>query len=191
MARHSLYPNSITINYTTNGHSHKQVLPIKQVSFTDPGWTVQVRVGSNIEWGAAVDQYALLMAGLIADTDSIDSAELFSYEATDAPGIFLDAHPIDQVGVNIGTAQPWTQLVMPFKTTGGTQLRLTVLEGVTGSDAKNTFAAETDALLCDYMEYILGDDDFIITRGGDFPLVSLGWTSKINDKLREKYFLDV
>lgn len=190
MARHSLFPNSITINYTTNGHSHKQVLPVGVVGGSSPGWTVPVRVGSPIDWRTAVEQYALVMAGLISDADSIDSAELYTYEATDAPAEFIGAHPIDQVGLSIGAAQPFVQIVMPFKAVGGTSLRLTVLEGVTGEDAKNSFAAETDVLLCDYLEYVLGDDNFIKTRGGDFPIISLGWTSKTNDKLREKYFLD-
>lgn len=191
MARHSLFPNSITINYTTNGHSHKQVLPTGAISGTSPGWLLPIRSGSPLDWRTAVEQYALIMAGLISDADSIDSAELYTYEATDAPGVFIGAHPLDQVGTNIGAAQPFVQLVMPFKALGGTSCRLTVLEGVTGADAKNSFAAETDALLCDYLEYVLSNDNFIKTRGGDFPIISLGWTSKVNDKLREKYFLDV
>lgn len=191
MPRHSLFPNSITINYTTNGHSHKQVLPTGAIAGSAPGWTVPVRSGSPIDWRTAVDQYALVMAGLISDADTIDSAELYTYEATDAPAVFIGAHPIDQPGLAVGAAVPFTQVVMPFKAVGGTSVRLTVLEGYILPDDRNTFAGETDALLCDYLEYVLSNDNFIKTRGGDFPIISLGYTSKINDKLREKYFLDV
>lgn len=191
MPRHSLFPNSITINYTTNGHSHKQVLPIGAISGSSPGWLVPVRVGSPIDWRTVVEQYALVMAGLIADTDTIDSAELYDYEATTAPASFIGAHPIDQVGLAAAAAEPFVQTVFPFKAIGGTSVRLTILEGWIDPDEKDTFAGTADALVCDYLEYVLGDDDFIKTRGGDFPIISLGYTSKVNDKLREKYFLDV
>ena len=190
MARHSLFPNSVTILYTTNGHAHRQVLPVGAVAGSAPGWTLPVRVGSPIDWRTLVAQYALVMSGLISDADTIDSAELYTYEATDAPAEFLAAHPLDQAGTSVNAPVEFSQIVMPFKAVGGTSLRLTVLEGVTGEDAKNSFAAETDGGLCDYLEYVLGDDNFIKTRGGDFPIISLGWVSKENDKLRKKYFLN-
>jgi len=191
MARHSLFPNSVTINYTTNGHAHKQVLPTGVVAGSAPGWTLPVRTGSPLDWRTAVEQYAALLAGIISDADTIDSAELYTYEATNSPAEFLAAHPLDIAGGNLGSPVEFSQAVFPFKAIGGTQLRLTVLEGVNPEDYKNTFAGESDPDNCALMTYILGDDDFIKTRGGDFPLISLGITTKENDKLRKRYFLNV
>lgn len=189
MARHSLFPNSITINYTSNGHAHKQSLPIGVIAGSSPAWTVPVRVGSPLDWRDAVEQYATLYAALFDSSSTIDSADLFTYEATDSPAEFIASHPLSIAGSNVAAAQPWTQLVMPFKGIGGSFIRLTAIEAVVPADSKETFAGIAVAYLCDLLEYVLGDDDFIITRGGTFPLVSLGYTSKINDKLRRRYLV--
>jgi len=190
MARHSLFPNSITINYSSNGHSHKQVLPTGVVAGSAPAWTLPVRVGSPIDWRTCVEQYAALYAGLFDESSTIESADLYTYEATDSPAEYLASHPLNVVGTNAAAAVAWSQLVMPFKSIGGNQLRLTAIEGVVPVNSKETFAGIPVAYLCDYLEYVLGDDDFIITRGGTFPAISLGYTSKINDKLRKRYLLD-
>lgn len=190
MARHSLFPNSITINYTSNGHAHKQVLPISAVRFDDPGWSLLQRDGTYIEWTAGVDAYVVLLADLLDTSSSIDSAELFDYEATESPAIFLDAYEIGEPGTDIGTASEWDQVVMPFKATGGTSLRLTIMEGTIPPDLRETLGGTTIPQFAALAGFILGDDDWIITRGGTFPQISLGFTSKENDKLRERYFLD-
>lgn len=190
MARHSLFPNSISINYTTNGHSHKQVLPVGAIAGSSPGWTLPVRGGGTVDWRDAVDDYALLLAALIDDVDSIDSADLYSYEATDAPAEFIASHTIGLSGTSAAAAKPWTQVVFPFKSIGGNALRLTLMEGIMDPDDRQTFASSTFPAACALMEFVLSVDDWIITRGGTFPSTPLGFTTKINDKLRKRYLLD-
>jgi hypothetical protein len=189
MARHSLFPNSITINYTSNGHPHKQVLPIGAITGSSPAWEVPLKAGAPMDWRDAVEIYAAVFAQLFSDVDSIDSADLFTYEATDSPAEFLASHPLNQAGLNIAAAQPWTQIVFPFKSIGGNSLRLTAVEQVNPADLKGTFAATINAEICQYLEWVLSDDNFIITRGGTFPTVSLGYTTKVNDKLRRRYLV--
>jgi len=190
MARHSLFPNSISINYTTNDHSHKMVLPVGVVAGSAPGWTLPVRGGGTVDWRDAVDDFALLLAAFTDDVDSIDSADLYTYEAVDAPAEFLASHTIGQSGTSVSAAKPWVQVVFPFKAVGGNSLRLTYVEGVMDPDDRQTFASSAFAPACAVMEFILGTDDWIITRGGTFPSTSLGFTSKINDKLRKRYLLN-
>lgn len=190
MARHSLFPNSITINYTSNGHSHKMVLPVAAISGSAPGWLLTARNDSAVDWRDAVDDFAVLMAAMMDDADSVDSADLYTYEATDGPAEFLASHVIGQSGTSVSATKPWVQVVFPFKAPGNTQLRLTVMEGVMDPDDRQTFASSAYAPACAIMEFILGSDDWIITRGGDYPTTALGFTTKINDKLRKAYLLN-
>jgi len=190
MARHSLFPNSITIHYTSNAHGHAMVLPVGVVAGSAPGWTLPVRVGSPVDWRDAVDDFALLLAPVFDTGSSIDYAELFTYEATDSPAEFLAARTLDVAGTNVGSAQPFVQAVFPFKALGGTSLRLTMLESVAGANVHVPYTSIVSGY-SDIADFILSDDDWIITRGGDFPFVSLGMTTKVNDKLRKRYLLDI
>lgn len=190
MPRHSLFPNSITINYSSNGHPHKQILPIQAVTPAGGSWNVTQRDDSDIDWKDAVDNLVALYAPLFTSADSFDTAELFDYEATEAPAIFLASYTIGVVGTGIGTTQDFNQAVFPFKATGGTSLRLTLMESTIVEDSRASYGGIVLADICDLLDFILGDTDFIITRGGTFPTSSLGVTSKENDKLRERYFLD-
>lgn len=187
MARHSLFPNSITINYTSNGHTHKQQLPVGAVTPSGSSWTLPTRSGGSVDWKTAVDALVVLTKPFFPAAASLDSADLFDYEATDAPASFLDSHAIGVAGTDAGTVKPWIQTVMPFKAIGGTILRFTLVETVIEADVKHTYAGSA-APFCALMDFILGSSDWIITRGGTFPSVSLGYVTKINDKLRKRYF---
>lgn len=189
MPRHSLFPNSITIHYTTNDHDHNMTIPVGVVAGSAPGWTIPVRVGSPVDWRDAMDDFAALLAPTINTGDSIDYAELFTYEATDSPAEFLAAHVINVAGTGVEAAQPFVQAVYPFKAVGGNSLRLTVLEGIVTVDA-HLPQAGVNPPFSDIIDFILSDDDWLITRGGTYPTVSLGLTTKVNDKLRKRYLLD-
>lgn len=189
MPRHSLFPNSITIHYTTNSHDHTMVLPVGAVSGSAPGWLLPTRDSSTVDWRTAVEDFALLLAAILSDNDSIDYAELFTYEATGSPAEFLAAHTIDQDGLNVLSAVDFAQVVYPFKAIGGNSVRLTVLESINGIDQHLPYSALGSGNV-DIADFILSDDDWIITRGGTYPNVSLGMTTKINDKLRKRFLLD-
>lgn len=191
MPRHSLFPNSVTLHYTTNDHDHTMVLPTGAVSGSAPAWLLPTRDASTVDWRTAVEAFAVLLASLMDDVDSVDYAELFTYEATGSPAEFIAAHTIDQLGTSAAIAQAWVQAVFPFKSIGGNSLRLTLLEGIIIKDQHVPYSGLADADLEALVDFILGDDDWIITRGGTFPQVSLGMTTKTNDKLRERYLLDV
>jgi hypothetical protein len=169
MARHSLFPNSITIHYTTNAHDHLMVLPVGVVAGSAPGWTLPVRTGSPVDWRDAVDAFALLLASIIKTDGSFDYAELFTYEATDSPAEFLAAHTIDQDGLSSSSTVPFVQSVFPFKAVGGNSLRLTVLEGVNAANIHQPYSSVPDDGNKDILDFILSDDDWIITRGGTYP----------------------
>lgn len=190
MPRHSLFPNSITYHYTTNGHPHNMTLPVGVVAGSAPGWTLPTRDGGTVDWRTAVDAFAALLAEVMNTGDSIDYAELFTYEATNSPAEFLASHPIDIAGGSASAPVEFAQAVLPFKAIGGTSFRLTLLEFIMAIDEKRSYAGLDSAELTAIVDFILSDDDWIITRGGTFPLVSLGMTTKINDKLRKHFLLD-
>lgn len=191
MPRNSLFPNSITIHYTSNGHQHNMDLPVGVVGGSAPNWTLPVRSGAPVVWMDAIDTWAALISGLFHTTDSIDYADLFTYEAPTSSPEFLATHLIGQAGINATADAPWVQLVAPFKAPGNTSMRLTLLEGVEPPNAKLSYADVPASTLKDILDFVLSDDDWIITRAGTFPLASLGITTKVNDKLRKKFLLDV
>lgn len=189
MARHSLFPNSIAILYNSNFHNHRMMLPVLSVTPAGASWTLETRDSSAIDWKDAVDAFADILKTFFPVTGSVDSAELYDYESTTAPAVFLDAHEIGVLGTDGGTPLDFGQIVMPFKATGGTSLRLTVMEPDIAVDSRQSFGGAAFAPFCDLAEFVLSDDDWIITRGGTFPSVSLGYTTKENDQLRKRYFL--
>jgi len=190
MPRHSLFPNSIHLKYTSNGHSHRQVLPIAAVTPSGASWDVTLRDSTAVDWKAAIDSYVAVLLDFFGTTDSIDSAELYDYEATDSPGIFMAAYDIGEAGTSVSAATDFTQIVFPFKALGGFSLRLSLMETIFEPDLRVSYGGDADARTIALMDFVLGSSDFIITRGGTYPSTSLGHTSKINDKLRERYFLD-
>lgn len=188
MARHSLFPNSILIKYTSNGHAHRQMLPISAITPVGDSWTVPQRDGGDIDWTAAVDLWAAVIADFFFTGDSIDSAELYDYEASESPGIFLASYDISLAATGANAIVPWSQVVFPFKASGGFSMRTTLMECALTLDEKNSFGGTTIPWFCGLMEFIMSDDDFIITRGGTFPSSTLGYVTKENDKLRKRYF---
>lgn len=190
MARHSLFPNSITIHYTANGHSHNMTLPVAAISGSAPGWLLTQRDDSTVDWRDAVDEFAVLCEALYPTGASFDYAELFTYEATDSPAEFLAAHTIDLAADGGGSSAPYVQVVFPFKATGGNSLRLTLLESTAAANQHTPYASLATGY-SQIAEFLLSSDDWIITRGGTYPTVSLGITSKVNDKLRKRYLLDI
>jgi len=190
MPKHSLFPNSITIHYTTNGHDHNMNIPVGAVSGSAPGWLLPTKDGGTVDWRTATQDFAELLADLISTSDSIDYADLFTYEATDGPAEFLASEPLDVAGTVVGAARDYVQAQFPFKAVGGNFLRLTLLEPVIDADLHLSYAQLAGAGELALVDFILSDDDWLITRGGTFPLVSLGMTTKVNDKLRKRYLLN-
>lgn len=190
MARHSLFPNSITIHYNSNGHDHLMVLPVGAVTGSAPGWLLPTQDSGTVDWRTAVDDFCTLLAAAFDSSSSFAYAELFTYEATNAPAEFLAAHTIDIAGSSISTAKDFVQTVFPFKGLGGLQLRLTLLESVIDADQHVPASATGFTPADDIIDFVLSTENWLLTRGGAFPAVSLGFTSKVNDKLRKRYLLD-
>lgn len=188
MARHSLFPGFIKITYTSNTHVHHQVLPIG----ADPtpvgdSFTIPTRGSGAVDWTVAVDEWAALLAGILCGEASIDLAELYNFEAEPGPADFLQAYEVAVVGTHGGTAVPFAQAVFPFKGAGGTSLRVTILEGSEPPEIHVPVSGLGGADLA-LVNFVLSDDDFIVTRAGGFPSVSLGMVTKTNDVLRKRYF---
>lgn len=188
LARHSLFPGFIKFRYTSNTHVHHQVLPIA----ADPtpsgdSYTIPKRSGGSVDWQDAADAWAILLAALLGDDGSVELAELYNFEAEPGPADFLAAHPLDVAGSGGGAAVPWVQVVMPFKGVGGTQLRITTLEGNTPANIHDPYSILAPPYTT-MIDFVLGADDWIVTRAGGYPTVSLGLITKINDQLRKRYF---
>ena len=189
MPSHSLYPGFIRLHYTSNGHPHRQVLPVN----ADPtpsgdSYTIPTKASGSVDWQTAIAAWAALVAANLDTDSSVDFAELYNFEAFPGPGDFLQAVAIGIAGTAAGANTPFSQIVFPFKGVGGLSLRPYIMEQVTAPDQKGFLASDMFAGRVDLMNFVLSDDDWIALRGGGFPTVSLGWVSKVNDQLRKRYF---
>lgn len=188
MAKHSLYPGYVKIAYTSNGHPHLQVLPIGD----DPtpvgdSFTIPTRGSGAVDWQTAVTSFVTLEAALMDDAASFNSAELYNFEAFPGPADFLQGMTLDVSGTDPSAPVPYAQIVFPFKAAASAAVRPSLMESVVPVDQHVSYAASTGDFTT-LMDFILSDDDWIVTRGGSFPTVSLGYVTKTNDKLRKRYF---
>lgn len=188
MAKHSLYPGFVKIHYTSNAHPHVQVLPIgDDPTPSGDSFTIPTRGSGAVDWQTAVTDFVTLEAALMDDASNFSSAEIYNFEAFPGPADFLQGFSLNIDGTAAGAAVAYAQMVMPFKGTASSAVRPSLMESVEPTDTRYSYA---DAGVPEraILDYILGDDDWIVTRGGSFPTVSLGFVTKINDKLRKRYF---
>lgn len=188
MAKHSLYPGFVKVHYTSNAHPHVMVLPIN----ADPtpsgdSYTIPTRSSGAVDWQDAVTALVTLLAPMFDGASNFSAAELYNFEAFPAPADFLQGFSLDVDGSSDDPAVAYAQLVMPFKGVGSTAVRPSLMECVIPTDVHSSYA---DAGVSEkaILDFILSADDWIVTRGGGFPTVSLGYVTKINDKLRKRYF---
>lgn len=188
MPRHSLFPGFIKIAYTSNGHPHTQVLPIND----DPtpagaSFTIPTRAAGAVDWQTAVTAWANLLKVLMDDTASLDSAELYNYEAFPGPADFLQAMTVGVAGTSSSPPVAYAQCVFTFKGTAGSAVRPTVNESTIPVDQKVPYASLSSPEKA-VVDFVLSDDDWIAMRGGGFPSAFKFEVTKTNDKLRKKYF---
>src|SRR6266704_1422337 len=162
MARHSLFPAFMRFTYTSNSHVHHQVLPLKADPFTwDTDPQIQLRDASHIPWTDGADDWAAILAAILCGEASVDLAELSNFEAEPGPAEFLAAYELGVAGTHAGSPVEFAQAVFPFKGVGGTQLRVTILEGSEPTEihVPSSGLGGGDAAL---VAFVLGDSDFLV-----------------------------
>lgn len=191
MAQNSLYPGFVKIKYSSNSHTHYQVLPVLPVSFgvgTEP--TFETATGAPVAMNAAIDAYIAIVDNLFTDTSSFVIAEFWHYPSPESDPMFYYVYEIGAPGAGVGTVSAYSQLVVSLRTALGGYLKLYFMEVVQGIVAKDDypFSNVTVAALTAYLTD--GDTGWVVGRDGGFPISGLRALTKVNDALRKKYVLN-
>jgi hypothetical protein len=186
-----LAPGWVQLNYVSNGHLHKAILPtsfsLTPTSGVEP--TLNTRNGTGTLAGTCVTAYVGKLLAFFNTADLFTSYEVYHKPTPSSPPAFIWADNLNTAGTASTADTPANEGVFTFKTTTAGGLRLYLMENILGTNHKTPLpgtAGSPGALLTDY---ILGPSDWIIGRNNQFPMAGLWLTTKLNDSLRRKYLL--
>lgn len=190
MAANSLSPGYVVFNYTSNGHTHKQTVPVIPVAPAGPATNLRDSSGASQLWTSFTADWVLLLKPFFHTTDSIDSAEMWTQASPSSVPLLQDTQSIGAAGTSASPDVPWSQLKMSFKTTLGGKAFVQLMEGITGADSKllpPTYGGATG--IAAFLSYLTGASACPVGRDGAYIARAVLAVSKINDTLRKKYLV--
>jgi hypothetical protein len=191
MALNSLSPAWIQLNYTSNGHQHRAILPCKP----NGGWvagfepSLQKKDTTDIDATAAVAAYWNVAKPFFNTSSTLDSYYAYSRPTPSDPPEFIYTAPIGLAGTSAFATVPGVETVISFKTSLLGGLKLYLMEAVLAANIKTPLPTPLDAATLAFTDYVIGDDGWITGRNNQFPLAPLFLTTKLNDYYRRKYLL--
>lgn len=190
MTINSLYPGFVKFTYTGNLHSHLQVLPVKP-TISGSTWALDKVLGGTYDpWTDGIDAYVVLFKACLKTTDGCARAELWTMLTSDADPEFREAYDIDVDGTNGGSVAPFSQLVINHRTDGGGLLRWYVMEGAGYTVDGRDLAPLNASTFKSVSDFLIASTGFVFGRDGTRPISAIAATTKTNDALRKKYFIN-
>lgn len=191
MPSNGLPPAWVQLNYTSNGHQHRALLPCAISGAVIAGTEPEIvrKVGSPDLAGVVVGEYANIVKQAFNTGSTIDSYFVFSQPTPTSVPVFVWSDVLGIAGTSASALQPGGEMVVTFKTPHPGGLKIYLMETVFTFNIKQAQPIAGPSFQRDLTDYITGDDDWIIGRNGDFPLIPLFLTTKLNDHLRRKYLL--
>lgn len=190
MARNSLYPGFVRINYHANGHRHSLVQPVSPALVAGV-WTLNKPDGGSYNpWTLGVTAFVTIMKAIYDPAAVIDNAELFTLASPTASPVFEDAVTLNISGTEAAAPVPWGQLVFTLRLAGGGIMRPYFMESTVPVDqriAPGSWAAD----FAGNGAFYLTSANYVWGRELAAPIVGIWATSKTNDELRRKDFLDL
>lgn len=192
MAQNSLYPGFVKLKYSSNTHTHFQVLPVLYDANPDPGDEPVFLTRNNTPVGmdTAVAAYIALIDNLFPAESSFIIAENWFYPTPESDPVFTYVMELGDTGASGTGVFANGQLVVSFRTFAGGILKLYFMETVTGLATKDDFPFANSAVdaLADYL--CSAATGWIVGRDGSHPISGLRALSKTNDALRKKFVLN-
>lgn len=188
MARNSLAPGFLKIFYTAQGHAHIMVLPVNPVAPAGNATNLLDSGGASQLWTAAVADIVLFLKGLLATTDTIDTAEIWTQASPTSVPIFQASMTVGVAGTVSSTGTPYVQLRMSFRTSAGGRAVFQVMEPVFVPDTVSSaplYGGNTH--LQAVLSYISGNSSVIWGRDNHYIASGIKAVTKVNDTLRKKY----
>lgn len=188
---HSLAPGWVNLFYNSNGHDHKQTIPVAVSGTPTPGTNMMLdpSVGSPISDATFVAALVAVLKPFFAAASHFDRFESWYKATADSDPIFIFGDAIDEDGTAAGAALPAGEGVLSWRCGDGSLLRMYLMEPAVTQDEKLSIPAQSTGPVHNLDVYVRGNSSPIISRKNGDPIVGINWTTKRNDKLRKKYLL--
>lgn len=192
MAQNSLYPGFVKIKYSSNGHIHHQVLPVKADTHA-PGEEPEFLLRDNanvVLMSTAVDAYIALIDNAFNTTDSFIVAEYWNIASVDADPVFEYAYEIGATGAAVAADIPNSQMCISLRTSAGGLLKLYLMETGFATNLKDDYPFSNSSVAAITAYLCATSTGWVVGRDGTYPISPLRMLTKVNDALRKKYVLN-
>lgn len=191
MTAHDLYPSWIKFRYTSNGRTKHAIYPCSIESDPIPGIEPDLltRGSGNVAATACMAAWCAAINDSFNTSDSFDSYEVYHKGTVDGPTVFLYGAALGLPGINPTADQAYVEAVWTFKTPESGGLKIYLMETILGADQKIPLPVPANPVVNNINAFVMSDDNFIIGRNNNMPLLPLFCTTKQNDFYRRKYKL--
>lgn len=190
MTIHDISPGFIIVFYSSNGHSHKHIIPIKNPIDTGGGeYSVDTKAASGVDVDTAMGLWATAVKPLLFTGSTLLYWELWTKASPTADPIFRETGDLSVVGTNGAAAIAMSQFVASYRTALGGTGKFTLMETAMPLNVV-TKPTYTGAFLTLYT-YLTGSGSIYAGRDEGYPVSIPKMITKINDALRKKYLLNV
>jgi len=190
MPIHALDDGFVILFYNSNGHNHKHIIPIKNPLDGGGGlYTVDQQSGTALALTTAMTTLVTALKPMMAPASTFQYWELWVKPTPGADPIFKQTADLSVVGTAAGAAVPYSQVVFSYRTKGGGNGKVQIMEHTMAINLalKPPYAAPYAAV----QTYLLGTGNIYAGRDGTFIASVPKANTKTNDKLREKFLLDI
>lgn len=186
-----LDPGYIKLFYSSNGHGHEMVIPVRYDGTPTPGTEPNVLQSGGTPQAvtAALTAFITVIKPYIHTSGSFTGFECYKKLAGSDP-VFLYGNDLAIAGTGVTAATPYGQVVFTFRTSVGGILKIYVMEPITAPNTRSPIRTTSGAPLGALATYMLGATALPVGRDEGVPIFGMWSTSKVNDALRKKFLLD-
>lgn len=165
--------------------NHHQIICVNPAVLSGATSTLTLKNATTLLWTTALNALIALLQPLHHTSTIFIGAELWSKPTPSSDPIFIATAVLGTAGTSGTAPVSMAQTVIDFKGTDDSDLRFTILEGVSAANVRQGLAAMSASYQA-LVAYLYGATSFVYTRGNAY-LSNVGFlTTKTNDRLRKK-----
>lgn len=190
MTVNSLAPGFVIVFYSSNGHNHKHTIPIRAPIDTGGGiYTVMQTNLAAVALTTAMATWATAIKPSFPATTTLQYWELWLKATPSADPIFAQTADLSVVGTNGTAVVAYSQMIASYRTKEGGTGKVQLQEMSTA--VNQLFKPPYSGSMLTLVTYLLGTTNIYAGRDGGFPVSVPKVSTKTNDKLRDKFLMDV
>jgi hypothetical protein len=194
MTVHSLSPGWLQLNYTSNSHAHRMIIPVQYVDESpDPGTPPMLfqKDGGQVALATAIGLFVDAIDPLFHTSTTFDRVEAFAQDTPTSDPYWVSGYTITaQAGTDTVANTPYGMVVMSFRSDEGGIYKMYLMEGsIVPNQRVNAPTYGGVSELVAVLNYVMGAGSIVRARDGGSIISGVRMTSKYSDALRRKYLL--